>query len=223
MSNLVFLEPDDLNEIPFTTSEVIAENGKIEHGEGHVYVIDNGTGKVKIGKTNNPSSRIKAIETQSGISIIRVYVSPKCFNYQELETKTHKAFKQSRTIGEWFESNFDTVKDFVSSLDLITINNKQQEKPALFPNGTGPEYVALENEVLNALVTEMQSLREEVAVSKALYGSISSDLRRKVIRVTTQFDNLETDFKQQISSLIALDYDYQAIKDIISRKYLKSA
>ena len=223
MNNLVFLEPDDLNEIPFTTSKVVAEYAKAEHGEGHVYVIDNGTGKVKIGKTNNPSSRIKAIETQSGISIIRVYVSPKCFNYQELETKTHKEFKQSRTIGEWFESNFDTVKDFVSSLDFITVNNKQREKPALFPNGTGPEYVALENEVLNALVTEMQSLREEVAVSKALYGSISSDLRRKVIKITTQFDNLEADFKRQVSVLVDLGHDYHGIKEELNKKYLQTA
>ena len=31
MSNLVFLEPDDLNEIPFTTSKLIAEHGKVNH------------------------------------------------------------------------------------------------------------------------------------------------------------------------------------------------
>jgi phage regulator Rha-like protein len=31
MSNLVFLDPDDLNEIPFTTSKVLAENGKVKH------------------------------------------------------------------------------------------------------------------------------------------------------------------------------------------------
>jgi phage regulator Rha-like protein len=31
VDNLVFLEPDCLNEIPFTTSEVIAENGDVNH------------------------------------------------------------------------------------------------------------------------------------------------------------------------------------------------
>ena len=32
----------------------------------------------------------------------------------------------------------------------------------------GPEYVALENEALNALVAEMQSLREEVIIWKQI-------------------------------------------------------
>ncbi len=31
MSKLVFLEPNDLNEIPFTTSKAIAEHGKVKH------------------------------------------------------------------------------------------------------------------------------------------------------------------------------------------------
>ena len=31
MNNLVFLEPDDLNEIPFTTSKVVAEYAEIKH------------------------------------------------------------------------------------------------------------------------------------------------------------------------------------------------
>ncbi|MBK5134272.1 transcriptional regulator, partial [Candidatus Bathyarchaeota archaeon] len=31
MNELVFLEPNCLEEIPFTTSEVIAENGKVDH------------------------------------------------------------------------------------------------------------------------------------------------------------------------------------------------
>lgn len=31
MNKLVFLEPDDLNEIPFKTSKVIAEHGQVQH------------------------------------------------------------------------------------------------------------------------------------------------------------------------------------------------
>jgi len=217
MDKLVFLEPDDIQEEPFTTSKVIAENGG-----GHVYIIDNGTGKVKIGKTANPSSRIKTIETQSGIPISQVYVSPMCFNYQKLEVKTHKEFNQFRAIGEWFKADFDTVKDFVSSLNFITTTDKKQRTDfSIFPNGTGPEYVALETEILNVLITKMQSLREKVAVSKALYGSISSDLKRKVIQVTTLFDNLETDFKKQVGVLIELGHDYQSIKGELYKKYLQ--
>jgi phage regulator Rha-like protein len=31
MNELVFLDPDDLNEIPFTTSKVVAEHGQVKH------------------------------------------------------------------------------------------------------------------------------------------------------------------------------------------------
>ncbi len=205
MDKLVFLEP------------------KSEPGEGYVYIIDNGTGKVKIGKTANPNSRIRTIETQSGISIIQVYVSPICFNYQKLEVKTHKEFNQFRTIGEWFEADFGVVKEFVSGLDFITINDKQQqENNYVFYNGMDLEYVSLETEILNALIKKMNSLRVEVEVSKALHGSISSDLRREVMQTTNIFDNLEVDFEKQISVLMDLGNDYGTIKDILLKRYLES-
>lgn len=31
MSNLVFLEPNSIKSVPFTTSDVIAENAKVKH------------------------------------------------------------------------------------------------------------------------------------------------------------------------------------------------
>ena len=31
MNEIVFLDPDDLTEIPFTTSKIVAENGKVKH------------------------------------------------------------------------------------------------------------------------------------------------------------------------------------------------
>lgn len=218
MDKLVFLEPDDIQEIPFTTSKIVAE-----HGNGYVYLIDNGTGKVKIGRTTNPMIRIKTIESQSGMTTIQTYVSPQCSNYKDLELITHKKFDEFRVKGEWFKISFNEVKDHISSLHFEMISTEKEVADAsIFPKGKGPEYVALETELLNILNTKMQSLREKVAVSKALYGSISSSLRQEVTGVILQFDNLEADFERQISVLMDLGNDYHTIKDILMKKYLEA-
>ena len=212
MNELVFLEPNDLNEIPFTTSNM-----------GHVYIVENETGNIKIGRTVNPKLRIRAIETQSGIPITQTYISPGCSNYQKLESASHKEFSHFRIKGEWFSLSFNTAKNFISKLNFAPAIITRKEELAIFPPELDPRYVALETEILNSLISKMQSLRDEVIISNTKYGAIDQDLRKRASETTAIFDNLATDFKVHISSLIALDYDYKSIKDIISRKYLLTA
>lgn len=85
---------------------------------GYVYVIENENHKVKIGMTVNPEKRISVLETQGGYKIISKYISPSIKRCSRLENELHKHFAESRSVGEWFDVDFNAVVSYVKSLDL---------------------------------------------------------------------------------------------------------
>lgn len=74
---------------------------------GHVYVIEDELGRVKIGHTTRPHSRMQAIETAIGLSIDRSFVTPKFKAFTETEHRSHKLLDKYRGRGEWFNCDFD--------------------------------------------------------------------------------------------------------------------
>jgi len=72
---------------------------------GSVYIIEI-NGLVKIGRSQNPSSRIKNIATACGRKIEKTYISPACSNYCEIESSMHSIYKDRRKGGEWFDVPF---------------------------------------------------------------------------------------------------------------------
>ena len=128
MNELVFLEPDDLNEIPFTTSKVIAENGK-----GHVYIIE-ADDRIKIGRTNNIAKRLNALRGQSGREFKRVCHTIPCSNYCNIETVMHKLFREHRVLGEWFDISFEQASKALANheLDLSDIEEKEIDVSGMF-------------------------------------------------------------------------------------------
>ncbi len=85
---------------------------------GYVYIIENEHLRVKIGKTISLDKRIRTIETQSGNKINRVYTSPKCSNYSNIEASMHKIFSSKRLIGEWFDITFDEAVSELKKLNF---------------------------------------------------------------------------------------------------------
>lgn len=85
---------------------------------GYVYVVENENHKVKIGMTVDPDRRIATLETQGGYKIISRYVTPSLKYYSRLESDLHRKFSDCRDIGEWFNIDFNTVVDYVESMDL---------------------------------------------------------------------------------------------------------
>lgn len=57
-----------------------------------------GTNEVKIGKSTNPTQRIRTLSMQSGATLETLCIIPK-----NIEHKLHKQFCNLRTIGEWFD------------------------------------------------------------------------------------------------------------------------
>ncbi len=72
-----------------------------------VYVIERPDGQVKIGKTNSPTKRIRALESQGGFRSQRAWVSIPGALANTTELRVHHALNHSRKVGEWFAVDFD--------------------------------------------------------------------------------------------------------------------
>lgn len=83
---------------------------------GHVYVIESSDGaSVKIGRSKNPSRRIRGIKTQGSVTG-RHWVSPLQMDCYELERACHLRYSTHRTIGEWFSLRFEEAVSGVIGL-----------------------------------------------------------------------------------------------------------
>ena len=71
----------------------------IKHNTGYVYILEAANGLYKIGKTNNPKSRIRTIKTSSPvkISLYRLFQSS---DMDIAESMLHDFFSDFREIGE---------------------------------------------------------------------------------------------------------------------------
>ena len=71
---------------------------------GYVYVIINGNGLYKIGKSLNPEQRLKSLTLgDKGKILIKNHY--KYQNYNEIEKELHVIFNSKKISGEWFELN----------------------------------------------------------------------------------------------------------------------
>jgi hypothetical protein len=80
-----------------------------------VYVIERPDGLVKIGKSGNPTSRINHLENQGGFRSTRAWFSiPGALPFTS-ECRAHQVLREYRTVGEWFDMDFDKAVDTVAA------------------------------------------------------------------------------------------------------------
>lgn len=82
---------------------------------GKVYVFQSEGGPVKVGCSKDVGFREHTIQNISGRKITNVWHTEDCSNYNFVEKKAHKLLKNHRTIGEWFDCDFNTAKVAVSN------------------------------------------------------------------------------------------------------------
>ncbi len=80
-----------------------------------VYFIRADNGLIKIGKSNNPKERLKALQAGSPLKLRIVKTIPGGMN---LEQKLHKYFDHLRQYGEWFKPNKE-LKEFIKGTKEI--------------------------------------------------------------------------------------------------------
>lgn len=82
---------------------------------GRVYVLQSEEGPVKVGCSKNVRFRAHTVETISGRKIVCVWHTKVCSNYNFVEKQAHKYLDEHRTIGEWFNCDFNIAKAAVSN------------------------------------------------------------------------------------------------------------
>ena len=215
MNNLVFLEPDDLNEIPFTTSKVVAENGKVKHHALQVMISKYQSDLEEFGKV---SFEIRPLE--SGQS-----------------EKLYKLNEQQATLLITYMKNTLPVRQFKKALVRQFYLMQKELISRKVTRQIGKQArEALTNAILglpDSPHKDMKYKHYTDLVYKIVFGKNAKQLKEQfgldksstILRnrfASSELEQVEK-LEGQISSLIALDYDYKSIKDILLRKYLKSA
>jgi len=101
----------------------------------YVYVIEDESGIVKIGRSTNPPRRFNYIQRCCGQCIIRRYLSPLCYNHKQIETALLIEFGNHLKQGEHVSKvSFETV---CAALDKQPF---QTELPTVPPQSLVPFY-----------------------------------------------------------------------------------
>lgn len=215
MNELVFLEPDDLTEIPFTTSKIIAEYAGVKHHTVTRLIQQHEDSLIMFGKV-----RFKNEALPSG-------QSEKVYGLNEQQSTLLITFMKNTPRVVIFKRNL-VYQFYVMQKELIsrkvTRQIGKQAREALtnaiqgLPDSPHKDmkykhYTDLVYKIVFGKNTKQ--LKEQFGLDKS-----STILRNRF--TSSELEQVEK-LESQISSLIALDYDYKSIKDIVSRKYLKSA
>lgn len=213
MNNLVFLDPNDLNEIPFTTSKVIAENGKVSH---HAVT--------------------KLIQTYEDdlkeFGILR-------FKIEEIKgrgqpEKYYQLNEEQATLLITYMKNTLPVRNFKKALVRQFYLMQQELNKRKVTR-------QVEKQAREALTNAIQALPESPhkqmkfkhytdLAYKILFGKNTKQLKDHYglkkngdvrDRFTTEELSTVEKLERQISVLIELGHDYQSIKEELSQKYLR--
>lgn len=82
---------------------------------GYIYILESFDG-VKVGKSQDPFTRIKTIRNSSGKELTRICISNFCSNCYELESALKKRLKDCQIISEWFKTDFKNVKKLLQPM-----------------------------------------------------------------------------------------------------------
>ena len=126
---------------------------------GHAYVLDGGHGLIKIGRTNTPSARFKAIQAMGGIREMRTWLSPQIEDSSALEARAHAALASCRVVGEWFACDFSAA---------VTVVEAMLPSFSLFDAAAHAERLARQRQMSNAVCEKMLSgARMEGVIARA--------------------------------------------------------
>lgn len=213
MNDIVFLEPDCLNEIPFTTSKVIAENGKVEH------------------KTvTDLINRYKSDLQELGAVRFKIAFNPKTSrNYN-----VYQLNEQQATLLITYMQNTLPVRKFKKALvKQFYIMQRELNKRAATRIKAKEAREALTNAIQNLPDSPNKALKYKHYTdlvykivfnknSKQLrddYGIIAKDSLRDYF-TADQIEEIER-LENQIGVLINLGNDYATIKAIMLNQQIK--
>ena len=90
-----------------------------------IYVIERPDGLVKIGRSKEPTKRLRGISTQGGFEISRAWISLPGMFESKTEHLVHQDLANSRSVGEWFDVDFD------AAVECVTKDRSETMEPSI--------------------------------------------------------------------------------------------
>jgi len=211
VGELVFLEPNDLNEIPFTTSKVIAEYAEVKHHTVTRLIQQHEDSLIMFGKV-----RFKNEALPSG-------QSEKVYELNEQQSTLLITFMKNTPKVVIFKRNL-VYQFFLIQKELIGRKVTRQ----------------IGKQAREALTNAIQGLPESPhkfrkygqytdMIYKIVFGKNTKQLKDKFglgksdnvrNRFTTSELELVEKLERQVSVLVDLDHDYHSIKSELNKKHL---
>lgn len=214
MNELVFLDPDKIDSEPFTTSEVVAIHGQVKHHALQVMIAKYEEDLKEFGKL---SFEMRPLE--SGQS-----------------EKIYKLNEQQATLLITYMKNTLPVRKFKKALvKQFYIMQKELNKRAITREKAKEAREALTNAIQSLPDSPHKQMKYKHYTDlayKVVFGMNTKQLKEEYgitgkgsVRDYFSADELMRveAIEKQISVLIDLGYDYQAIKSVISTKYQLTA
>lgn len=215
MSNLVFLEPNCVKAIPFTTSDVIAEYARIANRSVYLLIEKHIKQLEKFGRV---SFEMRPTQTKGGIQEVKIY-----HLNEEQATLLITFLKNTEPV---INFKVELVRQFYQMRTELQMRHLERErlKPIRremtdvikdIPDHNAWDY-KLYTDLAHKIVTGKNAaqIRKERGASKKAKAIeyMTSDEMERIAKLTNK-----------ISVLLELGNDYYMIKDILTKKYLKSA
>jgi len=217
MNELVFLEPNSLNETPFTTSKVIAEYGQVQH---HTVTKLIQIYKNDLEEFGRVRFEIDTLQTKGGLQ----------------ESKNYHLNEEQATLLITYMKNTLPVRQFKKALVKQFYVMYQELNKRAITKEIGKQARECLTNAIQALPESphkgMKYKHYTDLAYKIVFGKNAKQLRDQFgidnkanLRNYFTFDELGKieKIEKQISSLIELDNDYETIKTIINKKYLLTA
>ena len=216
MNELVFLEPDDIKEEPFTTSKVIAEHGKVKHHALQVMISKYQT-DLEFGRL---SFEMRPLETKGGLQNEKIY---------------HLNEQQATLLITFMKNTMPVVKFKKALVKQFYIMQKELNSRRVTRQIAKQSREALTNAIQALPESPHKGMKYKHftdLVYKIVFGKNAKQLRQEY--GITEKDNLRDRFtaeensrieklENQISVLLDLGYDYSSIKEELNKKYLEKA
>lgn len=217
MSSLVFIEPNSLDAVPFTTSKLIAEHGKVKHRTVTKLIQTYEEDLTEFGRVR---FKIDTLQTKGGPQ----------------ETKYYYLNEEQATLLITYMKNTLPVRKFKKTLvKQFYLMQKELNRRAITREIAKEAREALTNAIKELPETPHKAMKYKHytdLVYKIVFKKNTKQLREQfgiskkdILRnyfTAEQIIQIEK-AEKQISVLIDLGNDYQTIKRILENKYLMTA
>lgn len=215
MNNLVFLEPNYIKAVPFTTSDVIAEHAKIANRSVYLLIEKHIKQLEKFGRV---SFEMRPTQTKGGIQEVKIY-----HLNEEQATLLITFLKNTEPV---INFKVELVRQFYQMRTELQMRHLERERLKPIRREMTdvikdiPDHSAWDYKLYTDLVYKIVTGKNATQIRKERGAS----RKAKAIEYMTSGE-MESIAKltNKISVLLDLGHDYYSIKDILSKKYLQSA